>query len=382
MQTKITYHWIETEADLAAVCQQASQKSVIALDTEFVRVRSFYPALGVIQIYDGEQVSLIDPIKIKDFSPFIQLLANQQVLKVLHACGEDLDVFQHKFQQLPTPMLDTQVAAAFLGLGTSIGFAKLVAHYFQIELDKGASRTDWLQRPLSDVQLQYAAADVWHLLPVYYQLHNALLQSPWQQAIAQECQVLIKKRQQSLDPNFAYLEIGNAWQLSRAELAILKVLAKWRYEEAEKRDLALNFVVKEQHLWQIAKIQPVHTSALLEFMHPNEVRIHGKKLLWLVEQGKSIPERDFPEKISRIIDEPNYKACLKALQQKMTEIKPENLAGELLATKRQLNQLFKWYRHGQNAQKLPELLTGWRQPYGEQLLSILAQFDYIEAEIS
>ena len=99
-------------------------KKAVALDTEFIRIRTFYPQLGLIQLFDGQTVSLIDPQKIQDFSAFCHLLADEQVTKVLHACSEDLEVFQHRFQQLPTPMIDTQIMAGFLGLGASIGFAK------------------------------------------------------------------------------------------------------------------------------------------------------------------------------------------------------------------------------------------------------------------
>lgn len=102
---------ISSNQDLYDVCLQAERKSAIALDTEFVRTRTYYAQLGLIQLYDGEQVSLIDPNDIDDFSPFIHLLANPQVVKVLHAGSEDLEVFQHYFQQNPTPMFDTQIAA-------------------------------------------------------------------------------------------------------------------------------------------------------------------------------------------------------------------------------------------------------------------------------
>ncbi|MCK3656949.1 ribonuclease D [Pasteurellaceae bacterium Macca] len=367
MNQRIQYQWIQTNEQLGEVCRQASEQNVIALDTEFVRIRSFYPKLGLIQLFDGQQVSLIDPLTISDFSPFVALLANPKVLKVLHACGEDLEVFQHRFQQMPEPMLDTQIMAGFAGIGVSMGFAKLVQHYLAIELDKGASRTDWLARPLSAQQLQYAAADVWYLLPIYQQLSEALAQTPWQSAVQAECQGQIDKRRVESHPDNAYKEIGNAWQLNRQQLAVLQVIAKWRYLEAQKRDLAVNFVVKEQSLWQIAKTQPKHTSELLDFMHPNEVRLHGKKLLWLVEQGRAIPPENYPLEITRLVDEKGYKITLKALQTVLNEIKPPNLAVELLASKRQLNQLFKWHQKGQSPEKLPELLKSWREPFGKVL---------------
>lgn len=365
---KMTYQWISTSQQLAEICSYARKQPVVALDTEFIRTRTFYSKLGLIQLYDGVNVCLIDPLNIDDFSPFIALLADQKVLKVFHACSEDLDLFFHTFNQLPTPMLDTQIMAAFVGTGISLGFAKLVHAYLDVELDKGASRTDWLARPLTETQLQYAVADVWYLLPVYHKLAEQLAQTPWQTAVKEECQYLLDKTARPTNKETAYKEIGNAWQLQPAQLAVLQLLAKWRVEEAEKRDLALNFLVKEQSLYEIAKTMPKHTSALLEFMHPNEVRIHGKKLLLLVEQGRAVPVENQPPKIERLIEIAGYKTTLKALQKMLDSIQPEGLAVELIASKRQLNQLFKWHNKGRQG-NLPELLSGWRKPFGEQLLA-------------
>ncbi|EXI61904.1 ribonuclease D [Mannheimia granulomatis] len=372
MQSLINYQWIETNEQLAIICAQAKKTKAVALDTEFIRIRTYYPILGLIQLFDGKQVSLIDPTTITDFSPFVALLADSNIIKVLHACSEDLEVFEHQFNQLPEPMLDTQVMASFAGLGTSVGFAKLVSHYLGVELDKGASRTDWLARPLNDQQLQYAAADVWFLLPIYEKLSAELANSRWYQAVQEECIALLAKRKIIEDKNTAYRNITNAWRLNRQELAVLQILAKWRIEEAQKRNLALNFVVKEASLFQIAKIQPKHTSQLLEFMHPNEVRIHGKKLLWLVEQGRAILPENYPKPITRLVDEKGYKYNLQAMLQKLTEIQPLDLNAELIASKRQLNQLFKWFIDGKPKEKTPELLTGWRKLFGQALLTVLS----------
>lgn len=367
----IAFQWIETDEQLAQLCQQARQQPIVALDTEFIRTRTYYAKLGLIQLYDGNTAALIDPLAIKDFTPFVELLADTNVLKIFHACSEDLDVFYHYFKQIPVPMLDTQIMAGFAGVGLSLGFAKLVEHYLGVELDKGASRTDWLARPLTETQLQYAVADVWYLLPMYHKLADDLAKTPWQAAVAEESRKLAEKTCEPYNINNAYKDISNAWQLNSAQLAVLQLLAKWRIEEAEKRDLALNFIVKEPHLWKIAKDQPKHTSTLLEFMHPNEVRIHGKKLLRLVEQGKAIPAENQPKPIVRLVDMAGYKQSLKALQCRLQEITPENLPTELLASKRQLNQLFSWVQKGRNPEKLPELLIGWRKEFGERLLEAL-----------
>lgn len=374
MEQQIDFNWIETDQALRAACENCKQAEVIALDTEFVRIRSFYPKLGLLQLFDGNQVYLIDPITISDFSPFIELLKNPNILKVLHACGEDLEVFQHYFKQLPEPMLDTQVMSSFIGLGTSVGFSKLVAQYCGIALDKSSSRTDWLARPLSEKQLQYAASDVWFLLPVYRQLQAELAKTRWEAAVAEECNTLKNKRLVEFDPSKAYKKIGNAWQLTPQELAVLQLLEKWRYEEAKKRDLALNFVVKEQSLWQIAKIQPKHTACMLKFMHPNEVRLHGKKLLLLVEQAKNIAPENYPTAICRLIDKPHYKRDMQFLKKAVAECQPNDLASEVFSSKRQLEQLFNWQVQGCPESNKPELLSGWRNEFGQCLWEKYQQF--------
>ena len=364
---------ITEDSALAEVCAFARQQSAVALDTEFVRTRTLYPQLGLIQLYAGDEVALIDPTTIQDFFPFIALLADDHVTKVLHACGEDLEVFQHTFQQLPQPMCDTQVMANFLGFANSPGFATLVQHYFQIEIDKGASRTDWLARPLSDTQLRYAAADVWYLLPLYQQMQAQLAQTEWQSAVKNECEFLLNKRAHSGKyPDTAYFAIPNAWKLNSLELMRLKILAKWRMEEAMKRDLALNFVVRSENLWAVAKYNPKSTSALLELgLSTSEVRIHGKKLLQLLEQVKRIDPKDYPLMIQRLTGDPRYKTALKALQQKLTEITPENLPQELIASRRSLENLMKWHWLNATKEDFPELLQGWRKPFGDALLNIL-----------
>ena len=367
------FNFITGNDSLKAACQQASQKTVVALDTEFVRIRSYYPKLGLIQLYDGENVSLIDPTEVTDFSPFITLLADQNILKVLHACYEDLEVFFHHFQQFPTPMVDTQVMASFLGFTNSAGLAALIQHYFQLELDKGAARTDWLARPLSDKQLTYAAADVWYLLPLYQKMAQDLAQTRWQSAVQFDCELLVEKQQKVKNPEKAYLTIPNAWRMERNELNRLKLLAKWRHEEAIRRDLALNFVIRAENLYEVAKNQPKHTSELLTLgLAPNEVRIHGKKLLQLIEQSKRVDEAEYPPKIQRLNEDPRYKKTIKALQHKLKDVAPPDLAAEVIAGRRDLERLMKWvWLKNKDNQKLPELMRGWREPFGKQLLAII-----------
>ena len=370
---------ITSNQALAEVCTLAAQQSAVALDTEFMRVSTYFPKLGLIQLYDGERVSLIDPLTITDFSPFIALLADQNILKILHSCSEDLLVFLQEFDQLPQPMIDTQIMARFLGLGTSAGLAKLALQYLNVEVDKGATRTNWIKRPLSETQLHYAAGDVWYLLPLYHCLQKELAVSPWQQAVKDDCELALAKTKklQDRDAEKAYLDIPNAWKLNPLELARLKILAQWRQELAMERDLALSYVVKSENLWKVAKYNPRNTSEMLEIgLTNNEVRVRGKKLLQLLAQSRRVSPYDYPKRIVRVMDEPRYKKVIRLLQEKAYELTPQGLTLDIVASKRSLEDLIKWvWLHHESEDKRPDLLVGWRKEIGLQLLALLKSIE-------
>lgn len=368
----ISYQIIQQDAQLKQLCEQARHYSVVALDTEFERVRSYYAKLGLIQLYFGADVALIDPLTITDWQPFIALLADANVLKILHASGEDIEIFHQQFQQIPTPMLDTQIMANFLGFPQSAGFALLAQHYLQVELDKKASRTDWLKRPLSERQLNYAAADVYYLLPIYQKMAAAMASSEWKTAIQQECELFAQKRCRQISPEKAYLDIGNAWRLNRKALNNLKFLAKWRFQEGIKRNIALNFIVSSEGLVQMAIHEPVHTAQLLDLgLHPMEIKRYGKKLLLLLEQAKRVPPEQYPDLIENISERPHYKKYLNLLHKELKAMLQNKVPLQLVASKKALHQFLKWYWLGQSKQKLPDLLCGWRAVYGEKLLHSL-----------
>lgn len=368
----ISYQIIQQDAQLKQLCEQARHYSVVALDTEFERVRSYYAKLGLIQLYFGADVALIDPLTITDWQPFIALLADANVLKILHASGEDIEIFHQQFQQIPTPMLDTQIMANFLGFPQSAGFALLAQHYLQVELDKKASRTDWLKRPLSERQLNYAAADVYYLLPIYQKMAAAMANSEWKTAIQQECELFAQKRCRQTSPEKAYLDIGNAWRLNRKALNNLKFLAKWRFQEGIKRNIALNFIVSSEGLVQMAIHEPVHTAQLLDLgLHPMEIKRYGKKLLLLLEQAKRVPPEQYPDLIENISERPHYKKYLNLLHKELKAMLQNKVPLQLVASKKALHQFLKWYWVGQSKQKLPDLLYGWRAVYGKKLLHSL-----------
>ena len=225
---------------------------------------------------------------------------------------------------------------------------------------------------MTEKQLQYAVGDVWYLLPLYHQMQEKLAQTEWQSAVDFECKMLAEKRLEAKDADKAYLNIPNVWKLNPQELMRLKLLAKWRQEEAIRRDLALNFVIRAENLWLVAKHNPKHTSELLELgLSVQEVRIHGKKLLQIVDQVKRIDEKDYPKTINKLSDDPRYKKTLKQLQSKLKEIAVVDLPQEVIASKRSLEGLMKWVWHkNQDPMCQPDLMLNWRKPFGEKLLAI------------
>lgn len=358
----MNYQMITRDDALAQVCEAARQMPAVALDTEFVRTRTYYPQLGLIQLFDGERLSLIDPLTITEWAPFKALLGDERVIKFLHAGSEDLEVFNHRFGQMPTPLIDTQHLAAFLGHPLSWGFAAMVEHYKGITLDKSESRTDWLARPLTERQCQYAAADVAWLLPIAEQLREKASEVGLIDAVLDECQLMVRRRQEIVDPDEAWRDIGNAWQLRTRQLAALKLLAAWRLRYARERDMAVNFVVREENLWKVARFMPGTQGELDSLgLSGGEIRFHGKTMLALVAQAQAVSESELPAPLINLIDMPGYRQAFKTLKAEVQSIAAEHgVAAELLASRRQINQLLTEHWKLKPTGLPPELLTGWR----------------------
>ncbi|MGL4827299.1 MAG: ribonuclease D [Vibrionaceae bacterium] len=369
---------------LKQLCDDLENSTVLMLDTEFVRTRTFYPSLGLIQVYDGKTLALLDTLAIKDLSPFWQLLKKPSITKVLHACSEDLEVFLQAAGFIPTPMIDTQILAAFLGHGVSMGFAALVEHYLGVTVDKCESRTNWCQRPLTESQLQYAAADVYYLWPLYHILHEQIVEKDWLDAAKYECQQLVNRRSRVPDSELAYLDIKNAWQLEPHQLAVLRALAQWRSKEAQRRNLALNFVIKDTNLWKITRYRLNSLEKMQKAeVDRNEIQRHGMQILRIMNQAEQLPSQQWPDRISRLVENEAYKPMVDSFKQQITALARQlELAPEFLGSKRQIEQVLKWdWFYQRSEQEQPELLSGWRGDYLKApLLAILDAQDKICSE--
>lgn len=370
------YQIITNDAELAEYCAQCAGVEYLALDTEFIRTRTWFPHCGLIQINNGQRIVLVDPLDIHHWQPLIALLEDPDIVKVLHSCSEDLEVFLFLLDTIPTPLFDTQFAACLTGLGTTIGYGKLVKDLIGVELDKGESRTDWLKRPLRKTQLDYAANDVLYLYQIYPLLKDkldALQRFDW---VIQESEQLAIKKRSSLPPEYRYLQIKNSWQLQPESLAVLKELAAWRYQKAIKYDTAANFVVKEVALLEVAKRMPKSVAKLngLNCMSGKEIRLYGELFIDTVDKVLSSDPDSYPPRIKRLIDISAYKKISQNIRTECIEIAEKlDLPLEILASKKQVNQFLKWLWFDVEECKIkgqqPDLLLGWRKALLSELLS-------------
>ncbi|MFO7705581.1 MAG: ribonuclease D [Halopseudomonas sp.] len=369
---------IDNNADLAQWCERWLELPYVAVDTEFERTETFFPIAGLIQIGDGQAAYLIDPLAITDWSPLVALLQSPTVIKVLHACSEDLDVFMKLCGVAPAPLFDTQLAAAYLGMDFSMGYSRLVKALLNIELSNAETRSNWLQRPLSANQVTYAAADALHLAELYQVLGPRIEAAGLTNWLLQDSAELVNAAARIQEPETAYLSIKQAWRLQPSELAVLKVLASWREQESRQRDQARNRLLREKTLCPLAQRQPDSLQALsrIEDMHPRSVRQDGQAILELIRTGQEVPEQGWPQRLPEPLPtEANklLKALRKVGQRHAAHL---GMAEELMLRKKHLEALVRSGYPG-GVYQLPDGLSGWRRTLmGDELLAVANARDH------
>ena len=370
-------HFIKENHTLVQLCEQLATSPILAIDTEFVRTRTLYPKLGLLQVCNGEHLALIDPVEIEDLTPFWQLLTDPKIIKVLHACSEDLEVFLHSGQCKPVNLIDSQIMMAFLGHGISIGYAAMFNHYLAIEIDKSESRTDWTARPLSESQLRYAEADVDYLYRIYPMLLNDLIAAGWLEAVEQESQLMIERKFYPIDQTMLYTNVKLATRLNPAQLNRLKFLAIWRYQQAQQRDLPLGFVAKDHTLIGLAEYNPKSVGAMasIEGVEVNDIRRKGKVMLQVLAQAEEVAVTEHPKRIDRLDQHPTYKQAFKQVKTFLTAVALEaNIGMANLPSKKQINQYLSWhFQLNHNTDTNVDLMLGWRKNILGNKLDLFAQ---------
>lgn len=368
--------WIDDNQSLAELCARWSQQAAIAVDTEFMRSDTFYPIAGLLQIGDGKGCYLIDPLAITHLEPLKALLLNDKVTKVLHSCSEDLEMFDKWLGLIPSPLFDTQIAAAFAGLGYGLGYANLVKAVLGIEIPKNETRSDWLARPLSVSQLNYAALDVAHMLVVYGKILQTLKSSERLEWVKQDCVDLVEKARAPVDFSDAYQKVGFAFKLRSNELAVLKALSMWRESEARLRDIPRNRLIKESCMWEVARRKPTTLSQLSGCgeIPQRTLKNDGETILSLVAAALDGDPSTFPPRVEPPLAQ-SQGPLMKALKAYVRERAEQmDIPSEILIRKKEYEQIVRSGLKGGTYQ-LPERLLGWRYPIiGEGLLQIATTF--------
>lgn len=356
------YVYVTDGESLTDIVERCCKKTAVAIDTEFARTNTYYPIVGLVQIFDGDDCYLIDPLEIEDLSPLSQLLADKTVKKILHACSEDVEVFSDCLGVLPEPIFDTQIAGALLGAGFSLSYQNLVNHYLDILVPKEETRSDWLQRPLTDSQKEYAALDVIHLLHVYEKQQSLLNESGRDSWVEEECANLAKDIPTQIDPEIYYKKVKNLWRLSARQLFLLQTLCAWRERTARERNLPRNRIVDEKALFQIALLGLKDQKAFRDKAEvtSRQLRFHGEALTELVANADEAAEAELPE-VVRKSNTPINNKLLRSLKDRIEHLaKDLNVAPEMLAKRRHLEQLLR-SEDESGEYHLPDAFLGWRQ---------------------
>lgn len=288
---------ISSTEELRSFCDVQAKAEFVTVDTEFIREKTFWPQLCLVQMAGPDEAAVIDPMADGiDLSPLADLLANPRVLKVFHAARQDVEIFLHLFGKVPTPLFDTQVAAMVCGFGESVGYETLAAKLARARIDKSLRFTDWARRPLSDRQLSYALSDVTHLRTAYEKLAARLEKDGRTAWVAEEMAQLADPNTYIVPPELFWPRLKPRSTNPRF-LAVLREVAAWREREARERDLPRGRVIRDESLIEIAAHAPKSVDELAQVRGLSRSQAEGKwgaALLAAVATAQALPESDCP----------------------------------------------------------------------------------------
>jgi ribonuclease D len=368
----MTIQYINRPEQLPLLCEQINQEPWIALDTEFLREKTYYPKFCLLQIAAPGWVACVDPIAIDDLSLLFEAIYNPNIVKVLHSCRQDLEIFYQITGRIPGPIFDTQIAAPLLGFQENPGYAMLVSSFLNINLNKAHTRTDWTQRPLSDDQIQYAADDVIYLCKIYTQMCEQLDKLGRLNWLESDFALLNNPELYQLSPENAWLKVRGKNKLTGRQLSILQSLTEWREQTAQTENKPRNWLFPDDMLLELAKLQPVTIADLAKIRNINErsVNRYGKVMCELIDAARQRPPKPFKDKDQPAKKTQQHEAVLDVLSAVVRIRAEENsLNPIILATRKELEQLLF------GDEECP-LLQGWRYNMAGQELTGLLQGQY------
>lgn len=288
--------YISTFSELEAFIAQVRAEKFVALDTEFVRDNTFYPKLCLVQLATSSVNALIDPILIDDLSPLAELLADESIVKIFHACSQDLEVLEYATGVVAHPIFDTQIAAGFLGQPHQLGLAPLVQIYEGVRLSKTVTLTDWAARPLDQEQLRYATDDVTYLPHIYQTMMRQLIKKDRLGWVMPEIEAYGDASRWNIDPADAYKRLKRVNSFTRKQLAIAREVCAWRERVAQKENLPRRWVLSDETTIELCRLAP-HTEYGIRRIRGTEhlSRAECTALLQALSAGRSCPASKMPK---------------------------------------------------------------------------------------
>jgi len=337
---------IQDQQALHTFCKEIAEKKWLALDTEFIREKTYYPKLCLIQVASDEHIACIDTLAIDDLSTLLEIIYSNKIVKVFHAASQDLEILFNLHGDVPTPIFDTQIAANALGYGDQLSYAHLVNEICNIDLDKSLSRTPWDRRPLTDEELNYAANDVKYLAKIYTLLKDNLAEIQRSHWVQNECTELSSPTRYKIDMETQWKSIKGFGKLSSAQLIVLKLLAAWREEKAMHRDIPRQWVLRDKVLRELAMHQPENKNKLLNLDGIEQIHeSHIDAIIEHIQQAQLTPKNEWPSEIDAKPLSIEQRKLLKELQ-KLTRERAEelNVSPSLLANRKVLEKLIRGRR--------------------------------------
>ncbi|MET0534463.1 MAG: ribonuclease D [Steroidobacter sp.] len=358
---------VTTSAELLQALQLLADGDFVALDTEFMRESTYFPRLCLIQAATANACVLFDPLALPDLQPLWNFLNDRRRIKVLHAARQDLEVMSVTMRDatLNGPIFDTQIAAALLGHPAQIGYGSLVAERLGQTLDKGHTRTDWSRRPLSMEQLQYAEDDVRYLVPLYVNLRDALEEAGRTQWLYEDTRELEDPSLHRTEPEAAWKRLKGLERMKPEQRATAKLLAQWREEMAIKHDKPRGWILADDALREIADRLPAEVAELetIRNLPAGVVRKRGTELLALIERGRGLGSSEPPMKLAPRPEQQQLALVTKLMNFARTQAEEMKISPELLATRRDVEQLV-------FSNRTDRLATGWRKDViGDRLIA-------------
>ena len=362
--------YVDNNEKLQQLCQSIKDAPLLILDTEFVREKTYRAKLCLIQIATDDIVACIDPIALPDITSLMDIINDENKVKVLHAARQDYEIFFDLTNQLPQPLFDSQLAASLLGYGEQVGYAALVEKVLGVQLDKAHTRTDWSKRPLSEAQIRYASDDVVYLRELYPLLQKQLIDQGRENWLEEEFDALCQPELFITRPEDAWNKVKGINRLRPRQLAAAKNISEWREKMAINKDRPRRWILADDILLAASQLLPKNISQLesIANIKKSVIENSGKIILDCVQKALTLNENELPSTVKpkRLTADQEIIADLLLTQLKLIasehNISPANIANRKMIEKLILGEsditLLKGWRHQLAGKKLQELLSG------------------------